>query len=205
MKQVEGTKGYANNLDKFVTATNQISFKVLHKDFLAFFPEPNSLILDAGAGIGRDAFELSKLGYDVVAVEPLSAFRKFGESTYPLSNIKWLDDAMPFLTQLEGLENSFDFILCSGVWHHLQQEEQSIALARLAELISPEGKIALTLRNGPAGVGTHVFPTNMNRTIEEAKRHGLQIIFKAAQQPSLLKGKTKVHWSKLVLKKVRRK
>ncbi|MEM6807308.1 MAG: class I SAM-dependent methyltransferase, partial [Bacteroidota bacterium] len=78
MTQIQGTKGYESGVERFATATESISFEVLHQEFLAFLPEQKSMILDIGAGIGRDAYVLAEKGHEVIAAEPLAAFREKG-------------------------------------------------------------------------------------------------------------------------------
>lgn len=59
----------------------------------------------------------------------------------------------------------------------------------------------MTLRNGPAGAGTFCFPTDAKETMTQAAQFGLQPSLQLADQPSLLPGKERVRWEKLVLKK----
>ncbi|MCK8495828.1 hypothetical protein M0L20_28440 [Spirosoma sp. RP8] len=77
-----GTKGYADIAQQFIQATVAIDFLDLHRDFLPFIPKQPSRILDLGAGIGRDAYELAKRGHSVIALEPIDQFRIAGEALY---------------------------------------------------------------------------------------------------------------------------
>ncbi|TGL62917.1 class I SAM-dependent methyltransferase [Leptospira sarikeiensis] len=199
--QIKGTEGYEKCVEEFVTATLSINFFDLHKDFLSFFPKSKSIVLDLGAGIGRDASHLFKMGYTVIAVEPLKEFRSKGSSLYSLDKIIWIDDSLPELSELKEYDNRFDFILASGVWHHLNGKEQSISIGRISELLKPNGIFALSLRNGPAGVGTQVFSTDSNRTVELASKFGLLNLLLLENQPSLMKNKKEVTWSRLVFQK----
>lgn len=54
-------------------------------------PTSPALLLDVGAGTGRDAVWLASLGHDVVAVEPSAA------QLHPEPRIRWLDDGLPDL------------------------------------------------------------------------------------------------------------
>lgn len=201
MQQVKGTIGYSNVVQKYVRATNEVPFDILHKEFLKFIPKEQSLILDLGAGTGRDAYELSLKGHLVLAIEPLIGFRIAGQELYKSENLKWIDDSLPKLKKLEEYNNKVDFALSSSVWHHLNKIEQDKAIKRVSELLKPNGIFAFSLRNGPAGVGTHVFPTNLQRTIIQSKKYDLEPVFEIDNQPSLMKNKENVKWSKLVLKK----
>jgi SAM-dependent methyltransferase len=196
-----GTKGYADVTQKFIEATLAIDFMELHQDFLPFIPEKASRLLDLGAGIGRDASVFSKMGHSVVAVEPTEEFQIAGKKLYHSLTIEWIDDSLPRLSLLGNHANQFDFILASGVWHHLTNEEQFSAMLRIAQLLKLNGIFALTLRHGPPGAGTHIFPTSGKQTIKDAHHCGLTKVLCLENQPSLMKNKEKVSWTKLVFLK----
>ena len=157
---VPGTKGYAEGAQKFIQATIAIDFLDLHRDFLPFIPKQPSCILDLGAGIGRDAFELVKRGHWVIALEPIDEFRIAGQTLYPSPQLEWLDDSLPMLNLLSLMANEFDLILASGVWHHLEAKQQSVAMRRITHLLKVNSVFAVSLRNGPPGAGSHIFPTS---------------------------------------------
>jgi len=195
-----GTQGYAEKSQTFINATLAIDFRVLHQDFIEFFPKSPSRILDVGAGIGRDAWEFSKMGHAVVAVEPVEELRVAGKRLFDSRLIEWVDDSLPDLKSLEQ-ESNFDFILASGVVHHLDSEEQLQVIRRASELLAVNGIFAVSLRNGPAGLGSHVFPTDSDLIARIAESFGLNTLLKIDKQPSLMKNKKEVVWSKLVLQK----
>jgi len=200
MNQISGTKGYSEVAELFIEASNEIDFRELHQAFIEFIPAKASRILDVGAGSGRDAAALADMGHTVVAVEPIKEFRCAGKERYNSSTIEWLDDSLPMLPQL-AKTNQFDVVLASAVWHHLNHDEQQQAMKRIAQLLISGGIFALTLRHGPAGVGTHVFPTDGQQTIENAKSCGLTPLLHLPNQPSLMSGKEAVTWTRLVFKK----
>ncbi|MEM9723356.1 MAG: methyltransferase domain-containing protein, partial [Bacteroidota bacterium] len=185
MTKTPGTSGYVHSLQKFIHATHSIEFSELHKDFLPFLPPKKSLILDLGAGIGRDSYEFSKMGHSVVAVEPLGEFLNAGRELYGSTSIHWIQDSLPLLIHLSKYPYTFDFVLSSGVWHHLSEADQSRAVSRVAELLKPKGRFALSLRNGPPGAGSYVFPTDVNRIIEQGVACGLVVTLELREQPSL--------------------
>ncbi|MDN5205353.1 class I SAM-dependent methyltransferase [Fulvivirgaceae bacterium BMA10] len=202
MTEILGTIGYAEVVQKYAKATKSIAFEVLHRDFLDFIPNNKGLILDVGAGIGRDAYVLAKKGHKVIAVEPLKEFRIEGSRTYKLTNVKWVDDSLPTLNQLNKYENKFDFVLASGVWHHLDEVEQVHAMSKISYLLKPKGTFALSLRNGPAGMGTHIFSIDVQKTIKNAESCNLTSRMVLKNQPSLMKNKENVKWSRLVFQKL---
>lgn len=196
-----GTEGYAEATQKFIEATLEVSFSTLHRDFIQYIPKKASCILDVGAGIGRDAFVFSEMGHTIIAVEPSEELRCAGQKLFPESAIEWIDDSLPALELLGDQSNRFDFILASGVWHHLDKDEQHSSVKRIAQLLSPNGVFALTLRHGPAGAGTHIFPTSGQQTMASAEHFGLTALFVLENQPSLMQNKEKVFWTKLAFQK----
>lgn len=198
---IPGIKGYEGGEARFIAATISLDFQTLYHDFLPFIPSQPARILDLGAGIGKDAYAFAGMGHIVTAVEPLETFREEGQKRYASTAIEWIDDGLPLLNKLADRAACFDFILASGVWHHLDENEQGTALLKITTLLSSGGIFALSLRNGPAGLGTHVFPTNAAQTILQAKQCGLHCLLHLAEQPSMMAGKDKVVWAKLVLQK----
>ena len=201
MPEVLGTTGYSGVIQHYIDAVDDIPFDVLHKAFLKYIPDISNLVLDIGAGFGRDAHQLSLSGHHVIAVEPSDKFRDAGMKRYRESHITWVNDSLPALDGLKKYNSQFDFILCSNVWHHLDQYEQYKAMQRVAQLLKPNGIFALSLRNGPAGPGCSVFPIDISDTIAHAKECNFQVLRKWINQPSLIMSKSKVKWSRLVLKR----
>ena len=202
MDVVKGTEGYSAVVQGFIAATHTVSFETLHAPYLDQIPVPPSHVLDVGAGIGRDASVLASMGHQVVAVEPTPEFLAAAKELHGSQDIQWIDGALPDLKALGVTEDRFDFILVSGVWHHLNDHERAIAMPRLAGMLRPGGVIAMSLRNGPAGAGTYVFPTDHEETIEAANSCGLEPVVVTAGLPSLMPGKPEVVWSKLAFKRL---
>lgn len=198
--KVPGTTGYAEVTARFIEATRAIDFAHLHAPFLDLIPTAPTRALDLGAGIGRDAAALAEMGHEVVAVEPLTEFLRAARSLYPDPRITWLKNALPELSLL-GSEATFGFVLSSGVWHHLDPDEQRRAMARIAALMAPGAVFAVSLRHGPAGAGSHVFPTDGVTTAELASVHGLRAVVHLPHQPSLMPGKEAVSWTRMAFVK----
>lgn len=198
--KVPGTEGYDSIPDQFIEATLSINFTELHRDFLPFIPQKSGKVLDLGAGIGRDASILSSMGHAVTAVEPSENFFEAGKNLYADCAIHWIQDSLHDLKNLDT-DLKFDFILSSGVWHHLNPDEQQLSIVKASSLLSEKGIFALSLRNAPAGAGTFIFPTNAARSVEQAEQMGLTTLLFLENQPSLMKGKEGVKWSRLVFAK----
>ena len=196
-----GTKGYDRFTDLFIESSQALDFHEACKDFLSFLPTSLTNILDIGAGAGQNAAALAKLGHKITAIEPMPEFLSSAQTTYKNLNVTWLNGALPELTSISPNDPEFDFILINAVWHHLNDIERESAVTRLATLIKPGGRCAISLRNGPAGMGTRVYPTDSNSTIEQFKAMGFNCILHLKGQPSIYSHKKDVTWSRIVLEK----
>ena len=199
--KVPGTQGYEEVSEEFVRVSQSLEFHDINREFLECLPKAPSRILDIGAGAGQNAAALAELGYSVVAVEPLTEFLSAAGSTYKRLKIDWIKDSLPLLVKLDDSYGQFDFILVDGVWHHLDENERNLGIERISHLLKRDGICALSLRNGPAGAGKRVFETNSRETVKEASRYGLKGIILSENQPSVMKHKPGVTWSRVVLKK----
>jgi 2-polyprenyl-3-methyl-5-hydroxy-6-metoxy-1,4-benzoquinol methylase len=196
-----GTEGYEKFVPLFIQSSQNLKFDVVCKDFLAFLPSKNSSILDLGAGAGQNSAALDRLGFNVTAIEPMKEFLNAAINQYRDTSIKWLNGSLPDIACLEPHKETFDFVLIDAVWHHLCESERDLATAKISSLINKNGRCAISLRNGPSGMGTRVFPTKSNDTITLFESYGFKCIFSLSNQPSILPHKDKVKWQRIVLEK----
>ena len=201
MGLVPGTQGYEKSVRTFVDVSQSLNFREVCKDFLSFLPLAPARMLDAGAGAGQNSAALAEMGHSIIAIEPMAEFLSAARSLYTHPQITWVQDSLPSLGHLGAGGEQFEFILVDGVWHHLNEEERACALERLAHLLNIGGRCAVSLRNGPPGLGTHVFPTEAEITVQQAKRLGMGCIFRAENLPSVLPDKEDVVWARIVLQK----
>ena len=159
------------------------------------------MVLDVGAGTGRDAAALAAMGHRVVAVEPMDRFLADARAKHPSSKIRWVSGSLPGLRALPAEPEQFDFVLCHAVWQHLSNGERAEAIARVATLLKPKGVFALGLRHGPSGGGTHYFPANAAQTVALAATVNLGVELRLEDQPSALPNKTHVTWTRLAFRK----
>jgi len=131
----------------------------------------------------------------------MSEFLEAAQNSYKGLNINWLSGSLPELSCLHSDNSSFDFILIDAVWHHLNESERMIAANNLSKIMNQEGRCAISLRNGPAGMGSRVFPTSTGDTIKLFRNIGFKCIFKIDKQPSIYFHKKNVEWSRIVLQK----
>ena len=87
----------------------------VHGWLAGLLPAARALVLDVGAGSGRDAAWLASSGHDVVAAEPSPAMRAEAIRRYPEAGIRWIADRLPALTATLRLGLAFDLILVSAV------------------------------------------------------------------------------------------
>lgn len=191
---VKGTTGYADVVEHFIEATCSLRFETLHASFLELIPSKPGQVLDVGSGVGRDSVVLATMGHKVTAVEPEPVFRQAAKRLHDSPRINWVDDALPSLANVSG---RFDFILISAVWHHLDDSERERSMSRLSDLLTDGATLALSLRHGPAGAGSHVFPVDGKNTIQLARSFDLDCIRSYFDQPSQMAGKDDVTWTQL--------
>ncbi|MGY4982439.1 class I SAM-dependent methyltransferase [Streptomyces sp. 900105755] len=189
-----GTAGYSDAAEDLARQYESVSFEEIHGDVLPLFPPPPSRVADLGAGSGRDAAVLARLGHHVVAVEPTPELRTIGQRLHPDVPIEWIDSALP---ELPGLRGPFDLVLIVAVWMHLEYGEREAAMARVRSLLSPNGRVLITLRHGTVPSGRRMFDVPQSETIRLGRQAGLDPLL-VREQPDV-QGRTGVSWSVLIL------
>lgn len=175
-----------------------MSFETVHRDWLQEVPQ-EGMVLDVGAGSGRDARYLAGKGLSVVAVEPASGIRELAQQ-YTVSNpIHWISDSLPELSEVFKLQTKFDLILLSAVWMHISPSSREKACRKLASLLKPNGKIVISLRFGDCDDGRTMYEVSSNELANYANKFGLT--FKLlSQEPCEDKlGRKEVHWQTVIL------
>jgi SAM-dependent methyltransferase len=191
--RVSGTEGYGETAAKLVGPYESIGFEDVHGDVLHLFPAAPRRVLDIGAGTGRDAAALAALGHEVTAVEPTPELRDHGKALHSGAPITWIDDSLPDLDIVRRLGGTFDLILLTAVWMHLDLEQRRRAMPRVAGLLAPGGVMAMRLRHGPVPAGRRMFDVSIEETAGLAEACGLRTIHRG-RRPGL-HGLPGVHWS----------
>ncbi|CUI36313.1 class I SAM-dependent methyltransferase [Achromobacter xylosoxidans] len=194
---VSGTQGYGENAAALAEQYESIAFADVHRDVEHLIPATPSRIADIGAGSGRDAAALARMGHQVVAAEPTPELRREGQRRHALPNLEWVDDALPELAGLQGRE--FDVIMLTAVWMHLDEHERARGMAALAALLAPGGQILMSLRHGPVPPGRRMFDVSAEETIALAAGHGLSAHHLVRREDML--DRADVNWSFLGLKR----
>jgi len=149
---------------------------------LDLLPAPPCRVLDVGAGTGRDAAWLARRGYEVAAAEPVAELRRAGMELHADAGLNWTDDRLPDLAGVRRGGQSYDLILVVAVWQHLRAEAHHAAIASLAALLAPGGRILLSLRHGPGAPGRPCYPVSPDALIALAEREGLRLLARRERQ-----------------------
>jgi len=198
--EVAGSTGYARNLAVLATQYESITFEEVHSAALHLFPSVPAMVLDVGAGTGRDSAALTLRGHKVVAVEPTAEMRHYGQQAHADQPIVWIDDALPELRTVRALGHEFDLILMAAVWMHLDPQERPRAMRVLAQLLTTGGgRIVMTLRHGPTPHGRRMCNVSAVETIGLATAVDLALIHRSKRAD--LRNLAGVTWSTLVLEK----
>jgi len=172
--RVPGTEGYAVHAATLIPLYEAVAFEERHRAVLHLLPAMPGRVLDIGAGTGIDAAWFAARGHRVVAVEPTAEFRAAAMERHASAAIEWLDDALPELERVLARGQTFDTILLSAVWMHLNESERRIGMPALASLLAPEGVMLLSLRHGPVPEGRRMFQVSAEETVELARQEGLR-------------------------------
>lgn len=196
MKAPASTLAYSEKAEALARQYESVSFEDVHADVLDLLPPPPARALDIGAGTGRDAAALSARGYQVTAIEPTAEFRAIGQSLHENAAIAWMDDALPHLSDVPG---SFDLIMLSAVWMHLDADERRQAMARVAGMLRDDGVMVLSLRHGPIPPGRIMFEVTPAETVALAEANGLHRLY-AGTRPGRL-DQPGVWWDRLAFRR----
>ena len=139
-------------------------------------PKPPAVVMDVGAGSGRDAAWLASLNYDVLAVEPSPSLRAEASRLHSADSIRWLDERLPDMAGVIRTGLSADAILLSAVWMHVRPADRPRAFRKLVCLLRPGGLLAMSLREGPAEPSRGMHPASLSEIERLAADHGLAVV-----------------------------
>jgi SAM-dependent methyltransferase len=201
-----GTKalaGYAQAAESLLPAFERIDPAELYAAVAEFFPPPPATAIDIGAGSGRDAAWLARAGYDVLAVEPVAAFRAHGRRACEGLRVRWVADRLPDLATVRHDGPRVRLAIGSAVWQHLEPEAQIRAIGSLAAILEVGGRAVVSLRRGPGASSRPVFPCDQRALVEAAARSGSRLVHRV-ERPSVQAGTRArgVTWTWLVLERV---
>lgn len=173
---VRGTQGYAEEAEAFIARADGVPFAQKHATTLHLTPAAPARVLDIGAGGGHDAAAFAAMGHSVLAVEPTPAMLAGAIARHDHPAISWLNDSLPDLALVSAGGETFDLILLSAVWMHLDAAERRRAMPRIAALLADGGVMLLSLRHGPVPPGRLMFEVFADETIALAEAEGLRTV-----------------------------
>lgn len=194
----ESTAGYASIADQLVVQYEGISFEEVHGQILHLLP-PAGRALDIGAGTGRDAAALARRGFRVTAAEPTAEMSAHGQRLHAGLDITWTDDALPHLPLLTARGETYDLIMMTAVWMHLDEAERATAMPVVTALLASGGRLAMTLRHGPVPRGRRMFDVSADDVSAAAHPYGLDLLYRGTRGDML--SRDAVHWDVLMLEK----
>ncbi len=189
---------YDKNAGTVAPRYESVKPESVHGWLTDLLPEPPALVLDVGAGSGRDAAWLADKGYEVFAVEPSKSMRQLAAKLHPAPSVRWVHDSLPKLDYTVRLGLSFDVILLSGVWIHIPPAQRPRAFRKLVNLLRPGGIIAISLRIGPEEPERGMYRVDSAEIESRAKNHGT--IVERAQECADLLGRDGVRWKNYALR-----
>lgn len=189
---------YKKNNKKLIQQYNSVSFESVHKDWLEYLPSRNSLVIDIGAGTGRDALWLGQQGFQVVAVEPVIEFYE-NVNIDKATNIKWITDSLPDLKKVEQYHHKASLILLSAVWMHLTADERNKSFARFSKLNKQNGLLVISLRHGESPDERVMHVVSVNELQDLASKNNYRV--KDIKQSGDKLKRTDVYWETVILEK----
>ena len=160
-------------------------------------PKRRAVVLDVGAGSGRDTAWLTSLGHEVIATDPSAAMRAQVRRWHPELGVQFLPDHLPELTKTFRTGISFDFILVNAVWMHVAPADRKRAFRKLVTLLKPGGVIAVTLRE-PIVAARHMYPVSGAEIEELARQHGAFVERRSDGADYL--GRTPIRWEQIAVR-----
>lgn len=203
--KIPGNQGYEDEAESLIHHYEQLSFEDAHQHVLDFIPQYPATIADIGAGTGRDAGYLADLGHRVVAVEPTRAFFEAAQKLHPSKSIIWVADHLPSLAKIITRAGSFDLVMISAVWMHLDQEERQLAMPIVASLLKTDAILMMSLRHGPVPKGRRMFEIPTDEMLDLAAQHGLEAIRHVDSDSISPQNQSNgVTWTHFIFRKTRR-
>lgn len=191
---------YNKNAVKYLAQYDSVAASLVHADWSTILKKlPPGLALDIGAGSGRDALWLAQQGWTVTAVEPAEGLRRLGQQKTGIE-VKWVDAQLPTLEYLPTPSQGYDLILLSAVWMHLNQEQRSVALPRLKEILSPDGVMIITLRFGPSEPGRPMYSVSVEELSQLGEQYALKVDEMSQTHTSDQLRRHEVSWKTLCLR-----
>ena len=189
---------YDDNAERLIDVYEALDPSHVHGWLDGCLPTEPGLVVDVGAGSGRDAGWLASMGHEVIAVEPSAVMRGHAARLHPDARIRWLEDELPSLSRLASMGVAADFILVGAVWQHVEPDDRRTAFRSLAALLRPGGSMAITLRHGPSDAERRMHPTSREE-MERLASCGNMAVEHATNSADAM-GRSEVAWTSMFLR-----
>lgn len=200
--RVRGTEGYAEEAEGLFKRDEGLAFADVHRVVLRLIPQAGARILDIGSGTGRDAAVFAAMGHSILAVEPTDALRTRAMALRASPRIEWLDDSLPELSLVRQRGETFDAVMLTAVWMHLDERQRRQGMPVVASLVAEGGVMIMSLRHGPVPRQRRMFEVSAEETIALAEAEGLRPILnlptESIQEANRLAGVT---WTRLAFRR----
>lgn len=174
--RVSGTEGYADDAAALILRYESLSPAEVHASVRNLIPGRPCNVLDIGSGSGRDAAWFAAMGHRVVAAEPVGELRVAAMALHPHDGIAWCDDSLPDLPMLMRRGETFDVVMLTAVWMHLDEDQRRQAMPNLARLMRVGGVMIMAIRHGPVPPPRRMFEIPAEETIRLARMQGLDLV-----------------------------
>lgn len=188
---------YNQNSETFQQQYLSTSTQDVHKAWLEKYLPKSGVVLDVGAGVGRDAKYFAEQGLEVFAVEPAKSLRELGEAYTSTRSVQWIDDTLPELAKVNNLQIRFDAIVLSAVWMHLPSSHRDRAFRKLANLLKPSGHLIISLRHGPNSDDREMHEVSIDELAKLSQKYGLSVKHAQADDDTL--ERKSVYWETVVM------
>jgi SAM-dependent methyltransferase len=189
---------YDDNVESVVERHESLAPEKVNAWLAGVLPDQPALVLDVGAGSGRDAAWLASRGHEVIAVEPSKQMRIRGVRLHRADKIRWINDRLPGLENVHRLGVSFHFILLNAVWMHLAPANRRRAFRKLVTLLKPGAWMAISFRQPEPGNPRSMFPCHLDELEQLARIHGTFI--EGVETASDELARTGVEWTRLIIR-----
>lgn len=195
------TKFYNDNADQLFPRYRALNSADVFQDAIDHIPSKPGLVLDIGSGSGRDTKWLAEMGHTVVSVEPSEALQAQAIESGMPANAVYFNSSLPELKGIDQFTGGFDFILCSAVWMHLDQDERRTAIDRIFSLLKSgsEARALITFKVAPEEPGRQMHVLDANQIAKEFCKSGFKYV-KTVLNADLL-GRDDTRWYTTVLYK----
>ncbi|MDQ2682234.1 MAG: class I SAM-dependent methyltransferase [Chloroflexota bacterium] len=105
---------------------------------------PGGLTADIGCGSGADLAWLNSIGLPAIGYEPTRGLRHRAQKRFVDLDIR--ADSLPELATIS--DGKFVNVLCSAVLMHVPPESLAAAVANLARIVAPGGRLIVSWRRG---------------------------------------------------------